>query len=237
MDTLIQSFMAGGIYMWAILAVGIAVAAISVERFIALYKNYKDAPAELRHRLMSFIALGQFQEAKSFVEMSAPNTAMGRIAVAGLNVRNAGGGDEEVQARMDEALGQEISMIDKRTGFLAVFGNVATLLGLLGTVTGLIASFSGVTNANPAERALLLGKGISEALNTTAFGLAVAIPALVAYALMQNKTERIVSSITDEASKIFHDFLFHTDSRRVNTERNEKMNASSSEENTFQRSN
>lgn len=237
MDTLIQSFMAGGIFMWAILAVGFAVAAITVERSIALYKSYKSAPSEMRHRLMNFIALGQFQEAKSYIEMSAPNTAMGRIATAGLNVRHAGGGDEEVQARMDEALGAEISQIDRRTGFLAVYGNVATLLGLLGTVTGLIASFSGVTNANPAERALLLGKGISEALNTTAFGLAVAIPALVAYALMQNRTERIVSGITDEASKIFHDLLFHTDSRRMNNMKNEKVNKVEIEQNTFQRSN
>jgi biopolymer transport protein ExbB len=237
MDTLIQSFMAGGVFMWAILAVGIAVVAITVERSIALYKSYKFAPADMRHRLMSFIALGQFQEAKSYVDMSAAGTAIGRVASAGLTVRHAGGGDEEVQARMDEALGQEISQIDRRTGFLAVFGNVATLLGLLGTVTGLIASFSGVTNANPAERALLLGKGISEALNTTAFGLAVAIPALVAYALMQNRTERIVSSITDEASRIFHDLLFQTDSRRINSDKKDKVTKVETEENTFQRSN
>jgi biopolymer transport protein ExbB/TolQ len=162
--------------------------------------------------------------------MTAQGTSLGKIIEAGLSVRQVGGGDEEVQARMDEALANEIGQIDRRTGFLAVYGNVATLLGLLGTVTGLIASFTSVTNANPAERALLLGQGISEALNTTAFGLVIAIPALVAYALFQNRTERLVSSLTDEASKIFHDLLFHTDSRRtLKGERKERDLSSSME--------
>jgi biopolymer transport protein ExbB len=227
MQTLIKSFIEGGFFMWPILAVGLAVMAIVAERTVALYKNYKTAPSELRYRVMSFIALNQYTEAKSYIELSAANTPVGRIVTSGLTVRHAGGGDEEVQARMDEALSHEISTLDRRTGFLAVYGNVATLLGLLGTVTGMIVSFQGVTNANPSERALLLGRGISEALNATAFGLAVAIPALVAYAIFQNRTERLVTQMTEEASKIFHDFLFHTDSRqaikgegKVNSSRN-----------------
>ncbi|MBT7611258.1 MAG: MotA/TolQ/ExbB proton channel family protein [Bacteriovoracaceae bacterium] len=91
-----------------------------------------------------------------------------------------------------------------------MFGNVATLLGLLGTVTGLIGSFAGVAAADPAERAILLGQGISEALNTTAFGLVAAIPALIAFAIYQNRTDRVVTELTDESSEIFHDILFYT---------------------------
>ncbi len=211
--SLIQAYQSGGIFMHFILLTGFIVAAIVVERALALYKNYKEAPADLRTKLLTFISLGQFNEAKSYVEMAAPNTAMGRVVMAGINVRQAGGGDEEVQARMDEALTSEIGNIDRRTGFLAVFGNVATLLGLLGTVTGLNASFTSVTNANPAERSLLLGQGIAEALNTTAFGLIVAIPALVAYAIYQNRTDRIVGEVTEESSKIFHDLLFRSESQ------------------------
>jgi biopolymer transport protein ExbB/TolQ len=127
MDALIQGFVSGGIFMWPILAVGIFVIAIMVERSMALYKNYKMTPADLRNKLMSYIALGQFNEAKSFVQMTAPGTSLGKVIEAGLSVRQLGGGDEEVQARMDEALSNEIGSIDRRTGFLAVYGNVATL--------------------------------------------------------------------------------------------------------------
>lgn len=215
--SLINAYQAGGIFMHFILLVGFIAAGIVIERALALYKNYRQAPADLRNKLLTFISLGQFNEAKAYVEMAAPNTSMGRVVNAGLNVRQAGGGDEEVQARMDEALTQEIGAIDRRTGFLAVYGNVATLLGLLGTVTGLIASFTSVSSANPAERSLMLGQGIAEALNTTAFGLIVAIPTLVAYAIYQNRTDRIVGELTEESSKIFHDLLFRSESQNMNT--------------------
>lgn len=215
--SMIKFYQAGGFFMHFILLVGFIATGIVIERALALYKNYRQAPADLRNKLLTFISLGQFNEAKAYVEMAAPNTSMGRVVNAGLNVRQAGGGDEEVQARMDEALTQEIGAIDRRTGFLAVYGNVATLLGLLGTVTGLIASFTSVSSANPAERSLMLGQGIAEALNTTAFGLIVAIPTLVAYAIYQNRTDRIVGELTEESSKIFHDLLFRSESQNMNT--------------------
>jgi biopolymer transport protein ExbB/TolQ len=230
-------YQAGGIFMHFILLVGFIATAIVIERCLALYKNYRQAPADMRTKLLSFIAMGQFAEAKSYVEMSAPNTAMGRVAIAGINVRLAGGGDEEVQARMDEALTSEIGTIDRRTGFLAVFGNVATLLGLLGTVTGLIASFMSVTNANPAERSLLLGQGIAEALNTTAFGLIVAIPALVAYAAFQNRTDRIVGTLTEESSKIFHDLLFRSESVTTSNKNNQRSNRETNVNTSFSQGN
>jgi biopolymer transport protein ExbB/TolQ len=215
--TILKYYQAGGFFMHFILLVGLITAAIVIERSLALFKNYRHAPADLRAKLLTFISLGQFNEAKSYVEMAAPNTHIGRVVTAGLNVRQAGGGDEEVQARMDEALTQEISLVDRRTGFLAVYGNVATLLGLLGTVTGMITSFTSVASANPAERSILLAEGIAEALNATAFGLVVAIPALVAYAFFQNRTDRIVGAMTEESSKIFHDLLFRSESQMTNT--------------------
>ncbi|CAN0275997.1 unnamed protein product [Chrysoparadoxa australica] len=115
---------------------------------------------------------------------------------------------------MDEQLSKEIGSYDRRTGFLDMFGIVATLFGLLGTVTGLISSFAGVAAASPVERANLLSQGISEALNSTAFGLVAAIPALVAFAVFQNKTERIIGAITEQASELYHDFLFYTESHQ-----------------------
>ena len=234
---LIKSYQAGGFFMHLILAVGFVATAIVVERAIALFKTYKAAPADMRSKLMTFISLGQFTEAIAYVEMTAQNTPIGRVVNAGMNVRQIGGADEEVQARMDEALTKEISNIDRRTGFLAVYGNIATLLGLLGTVTGLIASFTSVTNANPAERSMLLGQGIAEALNTTAFGLVVAIPTLLAYAILQNRTDRIVTEVTETSSKMFHDILFRSESRPANEKARNTNAATSVQMDSFQKGN
>lgn len=208
---LIAQFQAGGIFMYFILAFGLLTIAFIVERFIALYATYKPAPSDFRKNILSFISQGNFKDAQDYIDVSAGKTSLGRITMVACKLRGMGAGDEALQARMDEQLSKEISSYDKRTGFLAMFGNVATLFGLLGTVTGLISSFAGVAAASPVERANLLSNGISEALNTTAFGLVAAIPALVAFAVYQNKTESIIGSLTEQASELYHDFLFYTE--------------------------
>jgi biopolymer transport protein ExbB/TolQ len=104
-----------------------------------------------------------------------------------------------------------ITRIDRRTGFLSMFGNVATLVGLLGTITGMIHSFAAVAQANPMDRATLLSKGIAEAMNCTAFGLIVAVPALVTFAIFQNKTDLMIGDITQKTSEIYHDLIFFFD--------------------------
>ncbi len=211
---LIANFQAGGFFMYFILLTGIFITAFIIERSLALFKNYKRPPKDIRSNLVNFIAGNNYKAAYDYLELSAKQTALGRIAKVGIDLKERGVGEEELQARMDEIVSKEISSIDKRTGFLAVFGNVATLLGLLGTVTGLISSFAGVASASPMERATLLGQGIAEALNSTAFGLIVAIPALVAYAVFQNKTDKIVNEITETSSQIYHDFLFYVVSEK-----------------------
>ena len=212
---LVQQFQAGGFFMYFILAFLVLTIAFIFERFYSLYATYKEAPKDFRKAILAFIAQGDFKSAQSYIEMSAPNTSLGRITSVACKMRSAGAGDEALQARMDEQLSKEISGYDKRTGFLAMFGNVSTLFGLLGTVTGLISSFAGVAAASPVERANLLSQGISEALNSTAFGLVAAIPALVAYAIYQNRTEKIISGLTERASEIYHDFLFYTESHQA----------------------
>ncbi len=209
--SLIDQFHAGGIFMYFILLFGLLTAGFIVERSIALYARYKTAPVDFRRNLLAFIAAGDFGGAKAYIEKTAANTSVGKVAMTGLKMRISGAGDEALQARMDEQLSREISYYDKRTGFLSMFGNVATLFGLLGTVTGLISSFAGVAAASPVERANLLSQGISEALNSTAFGLVAAIPALVAFAIFQNRTEQIVSQITESSSELYHDMLFYTE--------------------------
>lgn len=211
---LVEQFQAGGVFMYFILGFGLLTIAFIIERTIALYLNYKEAPKDFRKNILGFIAQGDFKAAQDYIDMSAGNTSLGKITSIACKMRSAGAGDEALQARMDEQLSKEIGSYDRRTGFLAMFGNVATLFGLLGTVTGLISSFAGVAAASPVERANLLSQGISEALNSTAFGLVAAIPALVAFAVFQNKTERIIGAITEQASELYHDFLFYTESHQ-----------------------
>ena len=209
--SLIDQFHAGGFFMYFILVFGILTLGLIVERTTVLYLKFKSIPKNFRRDVLAFIASGDYAGAITYTEQNANGTSIGRVVIAGLRQRINARGDEALQARMDEQLTKEINHYDKRTGFLSMFGNVATLFGLLGTVTGLISSFAGVAAASPVERANLLSQGISEALNSTAFGLLAAIPALVAYAIFQNKTDRIVAEVTEQSSELYHDILFYTE--------------------------
>jgi biopolymer transport protein ExbB len=211
MMSVLHHFEQGGLFMWPILAFGIAAIAIIIERYRTIFVKTKMAPADFRQKLLGYLQRGEFGSAEQYVRSLTPQGPLTRVVEVGCHLRANAAGEEELQARMDEKLSSEISGLDKRAGFLGMLGNVATLLGLLGTVSGMITSFAAVASANPADRALLLSTGISEALNATAFGLIVAIPSLVAYAIIQNKTDEMVGQLTEESSKIFHDLLFLTD--------------------------
>lgn len=204
---LVSAFKGGGIFMYFIAAFFLLTAGLIIERWVFFAMQVKREPADFRKNLINNIIRGEYRNAETYAK-SFIATSLGKIASIGCGLRANGAGDEEIQARMDEKLGSEISRIDKRTGFLAMYGNVSTLLGLLGTIVGMIHSFAAVASANPADRAMMLSKGISEAMNCTAFGLITAIPALVAYAYFQNKTDKMVTSITEGTTEIYHDLVF-----------------------------
>ncbi len=130
--------------------------------------------------------------------------AVARAALAGAKAAKHLGGKDEVQGKMDEILMHENAVIDRRTGFLTMIGNVSTLMGLLGTISGMISSFASVAYAAPAEKAALLAAGISEAMNCTAYGLIVAIPALMCYAILQNRANQINEDLNQAALKVFN---------------------------------
>ena len=112
--------------------------------------------------------------------------------------------DTDVQVAIDEVSLKELPTVEKRTGYLAMIGNVSTLMGLLGTISGLITSFAGVAQADPAEKASQLANGISEALNCTAFGLIVAIPALIAYSVLQGKSQTLLDDINEASVSVLN---------------------------------
>ena len=102
---------------------------------------------------------------------------------------------EDIEIAMEESMMEIIPQLEKRTSYVALASSIATLLGLLGTIMGLIQAFTAVANANPAEKADLLSASISVAMNTTAFGLMVAIPLLVTHVVLTTKTGQIVDSL------------------------------------------
>ena len=207
---IVNAFEQGGVFMYFILVFFILTIAFILERTLALYGRFRDTPADFRDKLLNCIRNNDLAAGSNLASRHT-DSPLGRIAKLGFDMRAEAASDEELQARMDERLSEELGHIDRRTSFLAMYGNVATLVGLLGTIGGMVIAFAGVADANPADRATLLSLGISHALNCTAFGLLVAIPALVSYAIFQNRTDWISRKVTHGTTELYHDLLFYTE--------------------------
>jgi biopolymer transport protein ExbB/TolQ len=199
-----DAFHEGGWPMWPILALMMISWGIVIERIIYLKKAGIDKE-KLLALLKSQIMAGNVQGA---VKVCSGNpTPMTRIIQAGLTKFNRS--DAEVQAAMDEAALRELPRIEKRTGYLAMLGNVATLIGLLGTILGLIHSFAGVAGVDPSMKATLLAKGISEAMNCTAFGLITAVPALLMFAILNGWTQGVLDDINEVSVQVVNLVIAH----------------------------
>ncbi len=198
------AFEHGGFWMWPIFLIQLASIAIILERTAALFFRRKLDQSRLALTFEESIRRGEMDSIIQKSQMlSVKNPIARAIAAGALAAKNLGGKDE-IQGKMDEVLIEENAHLDRRVGFLSMLGNVATLTGLLGTITGMIKSFAAVAFANPAEKASLLSAGISEAMNATAYGLIAAIPALVAYAILQNRANRLAEDLNQGGLKIFN---------------------------------
>lgn len=199
-----QAFEHGGFWMWPILLIQVVSYAIMIERAYALFVRRKTNQTAFAMGFEESIRRGEMDSIISKAQsMTAQNPVARAIAAGALAARNLGG-KEEIQGKMDEVLLEENAHLDHRTAFLSMLGNVATLTGLLGTITGMIKSFAAVAFANPAEKASLLSAGISEAMNATAYGLIAAIPALVAYAILQNRANRLAEDLNQGGLKVYN---------------------------------
>jgi len=206
-----EHFREGGWGMWPILFWSILTIGIIVERALFLFGSSINKDVFLA-TMQKCILAGDV--AKAVKMCSAANAPLARIVQAGLVKVNRP--DEEVQAAMDEAALREIPKIAKRTGYLALLANLAMLSGLLGTVSGLIVSFGAVSgeSVDPSQKARILAEGISEAMNCTAFGLIVAIIALVAFAVLNGKTQGIEDDINEASVQVLN--LVVTNRQKVN---------------------
>lgn len=202
--SLISAFYsADAFWMWVIFTAQVVSIAIVIERVIALYLMRKPNQKEITKVFSDEIRNGDLEKALRKAEQFKETQPLAVVAQAGIQAAMNHGGREEIQIKMDEILLEENSRLEKRIGFLAMFANVATLMGLLGTITGLIHSFAGIGNANAAEKAMILSRGIALAMNTTAYGLIVAVPALVMYAVLQNRASMLSEDLNKAALKVF----------------------------------
>ncbi|MCB9667126.1 MAG: MotA/TolQ/ExbB proton channel family protein [Myxococcales bacterium] len=187
---LAQSFQEGGAFMYPILFWQILSIGFIAERAYYLYKSSINKDVFLA-TMQKCILAGDVGRAIKLC--SAANAPLARIVKAGLLKVNRP--DAEVQAALDEEALRELPKIERRTPYLALFANLSMLSGLLGTVWGLITAFKGVAGADATSKATILAKGISEAMNCTAFGLMAAIIALVGFAILNGKTQRMLDDI------------------------------------------
>lgn len=210
--SLAKAYHDGGIGMHPILVSLVFVIAVLIDRIRVLYFAANiDKDAFLRG-LKKHIYSGDLDKAISFTA-SQKKTPLTSVIKAGLI--NVPKGEQDVQAAMDEATLRESPRIERRTGYLAMLGNVATLLGLLGTILGLIHAFAAVANANPADKATILAASISEAMNCTAFGLATAIPALIAYSVLQGRTQHMVDEINETSVAVLNLIVANKEKMRM----------------------
>lgn len=191
----------GGFFMYPILLIMFIGLGIAIERIIFL-NRVKKANKELWDNVFPSIQKGDTEKALKAVKDN--ETEIGRILEYGLTRNRNAKNVEDVETAMEEALMEVMPRLEARTPFISTFANVATLLGLLGTVQGLINAFAAIANADPAQKGDLLSSSISIAMNTTAFGLMVAIPLLLAYAFLQSRTGEVVESLEMASIKLLN---------------------------------
>jgi len=195
-----KAFDQGGGNMYVILTTLVFLLVVLVERIVVLYFKSNVDKEGFTKVLQNKLLKGDL--AGAFKLCSISNFPLARILQAGL--MKAKSSDADVQAAMDESALRELPKIETRIGYLAMLGNVTVLLGLLGTILGLIRSFGAVATASASEKATELAKGISEAMFNTAFGLAVAIIAIVAYAFLQAKAQHLVDDINETTVSVLN---------------------------------
>jgi biopolymer transport protein ExbB len=190
--SIVRFFVTGGPFMYPILIVFAVGAAIAVERYMTLSMvTAKNQSAW--DEVQPVLTQGDFDKAREITRSDDSNIS--QLLSMGLARQGAVRRREDIEIAMEESMMEIIPQLEKRTPYVSLASSIATLLGLLGTIMGLIQAFTAVANANPAEKADLLSASISVAMNTTAFGLMVAIPLLIAHTVLTAKTGEIVDSL------------------------------------------
>jgi len=202
LETVIRFFQEGGLFMYPIAVVLVIGLAIAIERYVYLSSAKRSNRNAFDMGILPILRKRDYPSALKFANDS--QTPIAAIMGAGLSRLVNNSHRDEIEFAMEEGLMETLPRLEKRTQYLATLANVSTLLGLLGTIIGLIAAFTAVAHADPAEKASLLSQSISVAMNTTAFGLMAAIPLLLFHAVLQTKTNEIVDSFEMAGVKLLN---------------------------------
>ncbi len=190
--SMLAFFQKGGVFMYPILFVFLTGMAVAVERWFQL-SRIRSLNRKTWNNIYPMLAKGEFDKVKTIANKD--KSTISQMLGMGLARQGELRRREDVEIAMGESMMEIIPRLEKRTPYVALLSNIATLLGLLGTIMGLIEAFTAVANANPAEKADLLSASISVAMNTTAFGLMSAIPLLLCHAKLMSTTGDIVDSL------------------------------------------
>ena len=197
------AFQRGGPFMYAITAaLGLGIAVI-VERLFYLLVRFNVDGRKFYRELRKLIEAGELGAARDLCG-NAPLPRILRVGIEAAMAASGPGKERAVQNAVDEEALAVIPSVEKRIHYLSMIANVATLLGLLGTILGLINAFAGVADADPSQKSEYLARGISMAMNTTAYGLMVAIPCMVAYAFIQSKASKIIDEVDEYSVKLIN---------------------------------
>lgn len=212
-EKLAHSFQEGGWGMYPIALCSVFILAIAFERIYFLFFKASIEKDAFVQAMRKYILAGNV--GKALALCSQTPTPLSNIIKAGLVKVNKS--DSEVQAAMDEASLREVPRLEKRTAYLAMLANVAMLAGLLGTIVGLIQCFAAVAVGDPSEKATMLAKGISEAMNCTAFGLLTALPGLIFFGILQGKTQKLNDDINEASVSVLNLIVTNRDKLDLST--------------------
>lgn len=199
--SIVGFFSTGGLFMYPILIVFAIGVAIAIERYVTL-TMVTSKNRSVWDAIQPMLTRGDFDKAREVTEKD--ESTISKVLGMGLARQGTVRRRDDIEIAMEESMMEIVPQLEKRTPYVALGANVATLLGLLGTIMGLIQAFTAVANANPAEKADLLSASISVAMNTTAFGLMVAIPLLVTHTILTSKTGQIVDGLEMATVKVLN---------------------------------
>lgn len=194
-------FQSGGMFMYVILGVSVIAFGLFCERAGFLYFRLKLNTETAFQKIFFFLEKLNYRGALEECTKIEKHP-IGRILKAGLLKSDKR--DKEIELAMEERILKEIPLIKARVNYLAMFANIATLLGLLGTIVGLVTAFQGVGSADATMKQEILAKGISVAMLTTAFGLTVAIPCLAGFYVLNNRGDHLIDQFEEKALKLFN---------------------------------
>lgn len=187
----------GGIFMWIIAVVWCAGIAISAERLKAYFKFDIDG-ASLMGSIKKHVIGNQVQEA---IQTCSESPALLAFVMKN-GLKRANQSKEQIQDALEASILETVPKIERRLSYLALAANLSTLLGLLGTIQGLIQSFAAVAQAEASQKAQLLAEGIAVAMNTTALGLISAISLMVVHSFLMARGEKMIQEIEENSVKL-----------------------------------